>query len=91
LKRRVILPPEIQSELRNFPPQTKRYIRQALREIEINPKGGKQLQDELSGFYSLTVKRFRIIYEIKEEIILVLGVGPRKSIYDKMITKILPK
>ena len=64
-------------------PQNKKLIKTALREIKNAPYSGYDLQEELSGFKSYRVKRFRIIYNTNEDkqTIDVYYVGHRKDIY----------
>ena len=49
-----------------------------------NPNSDKNLQRELSGYYSLKVKRYRIIYKIMESDykIEIHFIGHRKNIYE---------
>ena len=86
MKLRLVILPEVQLSLRSFPPQTKRYIRQALLAISQNPESGKPLREELSGFYSFPTKRFRIVYQIQShaKMISVVGIGPRATIYEEL-------
>lgn len=48
-----------------------------------SPQAGKALKDELSGYRSFRVGNFRIIYRIDKEIIEVVAVGPRRTIYEE--------
>ena len=66
-------------------PENKKLIRQALNELRQNPHKGKDLQEDLSGFKSLRLKRYRIIYDIDEEknIIQIFYIGPRKDVYEQ--------
>jgi len=52
--------------------------------LKNNPRLGIPLVGNLSGFYKLRVGDYRIIYQIKNEqlIILVLDIEHRKSIYN---------
>jgi len=64
-------------------PWIKPTIKKHIEDLKENPFSGKALERELSGCYSLRAKRFRVIYEIKdqEKIIQVHYVGYRKDIY----------
>jgi mRNA-degrading endonuclease RelE of RelBE toxin-antitoxin system len=90
MKWRLVITPPVQKSLRVFPPRTKQYIRHALDEIRKNPMMGKPLKDDLSGFYSFRARRFRVVYQIRRKIItvVVIGIGPRKTIYQDLITQI---
>ncbi|MBI4436232.1 MAG: type II toxin-antitoxin system RelE/ParE family toxin [Candidatus Omnitrophica bacterium] len=90
---RLVVTPKVEAALRTFPPQTKRYIRGALEDIRRDPSIGKLLRDELAGLYSFRARRFRIVYRIERQVItvVVVGVGPRKTIYEELIAEIHPK
>jgi len=90
---RLVITPKVEGTLRTLPPQIKRYIRRALEDIRGNPEIGKPLRDELKGFYSFRARRFRIVYKIERHIItvVVVGIGPRKTIYEELIAEIGPK
>ena len=88
MKWQVILSPKVQSALKNLPPETKHYIRRALEDIALDPEVGKPLRDELTGFHSFRVKRFRIIYQIRHHTVtvIVIGVGRRETIYEDILS-----
>lgn len=66
-------------------PENKKLIKQALTELRLNPHMGKDLQEELSGFKSLRLKQYRIIYHINEEkfLIEIYHIGRRRDIYEQ--------
>ncbi len=67
-------------------------LRSGLRRLEYEPElKGKPMTDELAGYYSLRAvgQRYRIIYKVKEEQVLVavvaLGIrkeGDKKDVYE---------
>ena len=67
-------------------PENKKLIKQALTELRLNPHMGKDLQEELSGFKSLRLKQYRIIYNINEEknFIQIYHVGRRRDVYEQL-------
>ena len=71
--------------LSRFHPENKKLIKQALDELRKNPYAGSDLQEELYGFKSFKLKRFRVLYNINEEenIIQVFHVGHRKDVYEQ--------
>ena len=78
------VPDEIVTLIRGCHPQLKRKIRAGLKHIVIEPEIGKSLKDELEGLRSLRISRFRIIYRISsKQIIDVVVIGPRKTIYEE--------
>jgi mRNA interferase RelE/StbE len=75
---------EIVALIRGCHPQLKRKFRAGLRHILIEPEVGKSLKDELEGLRSYRISRFRIIYRISsKQIIDIVAVGPRKTIYEE--------
>ena len=69
--------------IRKLHPELKSIIRTRLKKLKDNPYAGKHLERELSGYFSLRAKRYRIIYKIDEEekIVEIHYVGHRKDIY----------
>ena len=67
-------------------PENKRLIKQAFTELRIDPHIGKDLQEGLSGFKSLKLKQYRIIYNINEEknFIQIYHIGRRKDVYEQL-------
>ena len=77
-------PDEIVALIRGCHPQLKRKIRGGLRHIVNEPESGKSLKDELEGLKSYRIRKFRIIYRISsKQIIDIVAVGPRKTIYEE--------
>ncbi len=90
MKWHLIITPKVQNALRTIHPEIKYSIREAFDDIVHDPWIGKPLRDELSGFLSFRTRRFRIVYRIKRELItiVVVGVGPRKTIYEELAAEI---
>jgi mRNA-degrading endonuclease RelE of RelBE toxin-antitoxin system len=65
-------------------PQIKPIVTAGIRKLKESPFQGKALERELSGYYSLETKRFRVIYDIDHQnhIIQIHYVGHRKDIYE---------
>ena len=75
---------EILSLIRGCHPQLKRKIMAGLKHIVIEPEVGKSLKDELEELKSYRISRFRVIYRISsKQIIDVVAIGPRKTIYEE--------
>ncbi len=74
------VPDELVRELRVYPPEIKRKIRQALDEIRTDPSG-KLLEDELAGLQSRRVGRYRIVYRVMATHIDIVTIGDRETIY----------
>jgi mRNA interferase RelE/StbE len=77
-------------QVRSIHPLIKPFIRERIEVLRENPYLGKNLQRELSGYYSLRVKRYRVIYKIKESDykIEIHFVGHRKDIYELFREKV---
>ena len=84
IQRKLRVPDEIVGLIRGCHPHLKRKIRAGLRRIMTEPESGKSLKDELEGLRSYLVSRFRVIYRISsKQIIDIIAVGPRKTIYEQ--------
>lgn len=80
---KVLLHPSAAKELRKLDEQNQTRMKQALRELAIDPfKVGKPLHP--SDFYSIRSGDYRAIYEINtgQNQVVVLLVGHRKKVYD---------
>ena len=77
--------PESSQLLSKLHPDNKGHVKQALTELRQNPFTGKDLQEELSGFKSLRLKQYRIIYNINEEenFIQIYHIGQRRDVYEQ--------
>jgi addiction module RelE/StbE family toxin len=77
--------PEAARLLSKIHPENKKYIKKALKELRQNPYTGKDLQEELFGFNSLRIKKYRIIYDIKEDeyLLRIYYIGQRSDVYQQ--------
>ena len=77
--------PETSRLLSKLHPENKKLIRAALEDLRKNPYAGSDLQEELYGFKSFKLKRYRVLYSINEEdnIIQILHIGHRKDVYEQ--------
>ncbi len=68
-----------------FHPENRKLIKAALKELQQNPNLGDDLQEELSGFKSHKIKRYRILYSINEErnATQIYYIGHRKDVYEQ--------
>lgn len=84
--RRVRLSVETVELVRSLHPHLKRKIRAAFRALVGEPLLGKAIKEELEGLRSFRVGRIRIICRARgEEIIEVIAIGPRKTIYEETL------
>jgi len=70
--------------LRKLDNQSQKIIIKKLKELRTNPEIGKPLVGRLSGLWRLRIGKYRAIYQIRknELIVFVLRVGHRKNVYD---------
>ena len=82
---RIKFTPEAARLLSKLHPEGKKFIKEGLTELRQNPYLGHVLQQELSGFKSYKIKRYRILYDINEEegAIQVYYVGHRRDVYEQ--------
>jgi len=78
------------NQIRHLHPDLKSIIRKRLKYLAEKPYIGKHLERELSEYFSLRAKRFRIIYKIKEEnqLVEIHYVGHRRDIYELLKRKL---
>lgn len=57
-------------------------IKKSIQKIMDNPSIGKPLRYELSGLRSLRIPPFRIIYELKDDLIILHKFEHRKRVYE---------
>jgi len=77
--------PETSRLLSKLHPENKKLIRAALEDLRKNPYAGSDLQEELYGFKSFKLKRYRVLYSINEEDnnIQIFHIGHRKDVYEQ--------
>lgn len=70
--------------IRSLHPSIKPLIRQKIEDLQDDPFLGKALERELTGYYSLRSKKYRVIYRLdhSKKIIQIHYLGYRKDIYD---------
>jgi mRNA interferase RelE/StbE len=83
---RAALPPRVADRIRQLPPQVKRAVRAAVRELATNPQAGEPLHGELEGLLKYRVRRYRIVYRIlrTSRILRILAVGERRNVYEEV-------
>lgn len=82
---RIRFTPEAARLLSIIHPENKKLIKAAIKEIRQDPHSGDDLEEELSGFKSYKIKRYRILYKINEEenVIEVYYIGHRRDVYEQ--------
>jgi mRNA interferase RelE/StbE len=78
--------PESAAVIRTMHPEIKRSIREGIRMLLENPLAGHELRLELSGFRSLRIGGYRVIYQVNdgERCIDVYHAGRRRDVYENM-------
>jgi mRNA interferase RelE/StbE len=74
--------------VRGLHPDLKRKIRAGLDALVKEPEAGKVLLDDLEGFRSFRVGRFRIIYRVGRDLIEIVAIGPRRTIYEETLKRL---
>jgi len=85
LRFKLKVPDETAALVRSLHPNLKRKIKAALQTVRCEPQGGKALKNELEGLRSFRVGKLRVVYRIKERIIEIVAIGPRKTIYEETL------
>lgn len=65
---KLILAPKAVKQYKKLPRKEQNKLKQKLFSLESNPYSGKPLKGELSGYYSLRVWPYRIIYTIHKHL-----------------------
>ncbi len=70
-------------QIRSLHPSIKPAVKSNVQALKENPYLGKALARDLSGYYSLRFKRYRVIYDIDHEhhAVRIHYAGHRKDIY----------
>lgn len=87
----IVVTPHAIEGVKKLHPDTRKIIKTALKTLIEDPYKGKPLQQELQGFYSLKVKRYRAIHIVKTDLkmIEVWAIGHRKDIYELFSERVL--
>ena len=77
----------VKKDLKSIPAQDIKRIKSAISELENKPRpdGCKKLKGNKQDFYRIRVGKYRVIYLVEDEILLILvvRVGHRKEIHKK--------
>jgi mRNA interferase RelE/StbE len=81
---RIIYSETSRDQIRSLHPQIKPIVKSHIQNLKENPYLGKALERELSGYYSPSMRRFRVIYKIDDQnhLIQIHYVGHRRYIYE---------
>ncbi len=86
----VVYHPEIKKDLDGIPQNIKETIMRAIEERLVNnPEAVSQpLKRSLKGYRKLRVGDYRIIHKIQGNSIIILKIGNRKDVYDKIFSRV---
>jgi mRNA interferase RelE/StbE len=78
--------PSAARSIRRLDPRVRRRVRSAVAKLSEEPERGKPLRLTLKGLRSWRTGDFRIVYRIVEQTIeiLVVAVGHRREVYDRL-------
>ena len=83
-KYRVEITPSAQRELSKLPKNVQKRVDERIQALAENPRppGSKKLEGE-DGFHRIRVGDYRIVYQIKDKVLLVLviRIGNRREVY----------
>jgi mRNA interferase RelE/StbE len=75
-------------QIRHLPPDLKRQVWEAADNIQKDPHAGKPLEEDLAGYRSYRIGRYRLIYRIGVDRLVLEAVGPRSDIYERFVLEI---
>jgi mRNA interferase RelE/StbE len=80
---RLLYLPGAEKDIRALPGSVAGRVRNAVERLAENPRLGKRLAGELVPFRSYRVGDYRVVYEIRDQelIVLVVMLGHRREIY----------
>lgn len=81
------------SDLKEIDERNKAIIKRAIEErLTLQPeKFAKPLQRSLKGYWRLRVGEYRIVFKVKGDTVLVLGIIHRKKIYQQILKRVRDK
>lgn len=82
---KIFYTPFCQKQLQKLPPPIKKIIRMTIESLANSPYFGKPLKEELEGFRSCKLNRYRIIYYLNEPAkqVEILYAGHRSNVYEE--------
>lgn len=82
---RLLYLPGAERDIRSLPERVAERVHLGAERLAEEPRLGKPLHGELTPFWSYRVGDYRIVYDIRDEelIVLVVVVGHRREIYER--------
>jgi len=78
----------LKKQISHLPPDLKFQVRSALDVIWEQPESGKPLEDDLAGYRSYRIGKYRLIYRSEADRLVLEAVGPRSDIYERFVLEI---
>lgn len=69
----------------HLPPGLKVKVRKTLDDIQVQPEIGKPLEEELAGYRTYRIGKYRLIYRITKDRLILEALGSRRDIYERFI------
>lgn len=84
--RRVRFTPESSRLIAKLPPEVKKLVRSAIDDLRQEPYQGSELAGEFTGYRSLKIRRYRIIYKLNDEesFLEIYHAGHRRDVYETL-------
>jgi mRNA interferase RelE/StbE len=79
---------ELKAQIRHLPPDLKQRVWETVDIIFRDPETGKLLSEDLAGYRSYRIGKYRLIYRIKNSRLVLIAVGPRADIYERLVLEI---
>jgi len=76
------IPSSCKKDIKNADPESKKRLKKVLTFLIDDPFCGKPLRYELKGIRSIRIGKYRLTYEIKENIVRLRSFKLRKKVYD---------
>jgi mRNA interferase RelE/StbE len=82
---RLLYLPGAEKDIHALPERIAQRVRHGLEQLAEKPRLGKPLHGELAPFWSYRVGDYRIVYEVRDEdlVVLVVLLGHRREIYER--------
>jgi mRNA interferase RelE/StbE len=83
---RLIYLPRADKAIKKLDPSIKPAVKKAIEKIAERPESGKPLSLNFAGLYSWRAGDYRVIYRIDKDVVtvLIVSVGHRREVYDKL-------
>jgi len=76
--------PKFEKLFKKLPRDVQKRIAEKITGLSDIPYQGKPLHGKLKGKFSLIIGDYRIIYEVRENMVYLLAVGHRKKVYERL-------